>query len=522
MIERIFKAQADIKLILLWFMTTIYPFIVIPGPMDFFRGPRYILLVVIALMGIYVLYKVRFIPNNPVFIPLGFFIFFMFLSTVFSQDTSTGFIGNSIRYTGWTTYIFCVVLFFLAYIYGEYEKIFKPMIFAAAIVAVTGILQYFGYNFIPHEYYDSSAYSTMGNTNWLATYLVIILPAAVLLYLFNNDRKMLISSGMIFAGLLVSLTRGAWLAFFISFVIICAYLIFKRKCLKNLINIIIVFALVTIMLIPANDGLIYKRAFSIPDNIDSALKNEGEAGSGRVEIWNKTLDIARDNLLFGVGPDQLVIEQKNGGIMDKAHNIYLEILAAMGLPALISFLLFIGFFLRKWRDETGFMFFTIVLTYLLQGLFNNDVIMVMPIFWIILGLALANQENVGHNENALYLKGPAKVYGLGAVLFGVIIALAVYFNYPSYKTVVLPGGGTYTGEFRGSTFHGQGTLETAGTVYIGNFVYSRFDGEGKMTFYNGSFYEGGFSKGFMNGAGRMHLSDGREIEGIWKNGVYQE
>lgn len=522
MTEKIIKPQADIKLILLWFMATIYPFIVIPGPMDFFRGPRYIFLAVIVLIGIYVLYKAKIKLKHPIFIPLGLFILFMFLAALLSQDTYTGFFGSSIRYTGWIPYMFCVILFLLAYAYGEYETIFKPMVYAATMVAVIGIMQYFGYNFIPHEYYDSSAYSTMGNTNWLATYLVIILPAAVLLYLFNNDRKMLICSGIIYAGLLVSLTRGAWLAFFISFVIICAYLIFKKRCLKNLINIIIVFALVTIMLIPANDGLIYKRAFSIPDNIDSALKNEGEAGSGRVEIWNKTLDIAADHLFFGVGPDQLVIEQKNGGIMDKAHNIYLEILAAMGLPALISFLVFMGFFLRKWRDETGFMFFIIVLTYLLQGLFNNDVIMVMPIFWIILGLALANQENLGHNENALYLKGSVKVYGLGVVLFGVIIAMAVYFNYPGYGTVSFPEGGKYTGEFRGNTFHGKGIYESAGTVYTGDFRYGQFDGEGKMTFYNGSFYEGGFSKGFMNGEGRMHLSDGREIEGIWKNGVYQE
>jgi len=167
------------------------------------------------------------------------------------------------------------------------------------------------------------------------------------------------------------------------------------------------------------------------------------------------------------------------------------------------------------------MFFTIVLTYLLQGFSNNDVIMVMPIFWIIMGLALANQENRRHNDNALYVKGP-QFYGVGAVLFGLIIVIAVYLNYPSYGTVFLPGGEKYTGEFRGSTFHGHGTYETLGAVYTGDFRYGRFDGEGKMTFYNGSFYEGEFSKGFLNGKGRMHFADGREMVGIWKNGVYQE
>lgn len=515
--------QQDIKSILLWFVIAIYPFIVIPGPLDFFRGPRYVFLAVVGLMGIYVLYKERFIPTNPVFIPLAFFIFLIFLSAIFSGDTSTGFVGSSTRYTGLTTYFFCVVLFFLAYTYGEYEKIFKPMIYAAAIVAIIGILQFYGYNFVPDKFYDASASSTMGNTNWLATYLVIILPTSILLYIFNNDRRMLITSGIIYAGLLVSLTRGAWLAFFAAFCIICIYIVVNNKNRENITILIIVMTIITGILLSANDAVIYKRAFSIRENIDSALKNEGQAGSNRVEIWNKTLAIAKDNLIFGVGPDQLEIDMENGGVMDKAHNIYLEILATMGLPALISFLAFMAFFLQRWRNEIGFIFFIVIVTYLLQGLFNNDVILVMPIFWIIIGLALANRESVSHKENPLYVNGPA-FYGVGAALFGIIIAMAVYFNYPSYGTVSLPGGEIYTGELRGNTLYGQGTLESTvtGLSYTGNFRYGRFDGEGKLILYGGSIYEGMFSKGQMHGEGKMTLADGKVIEGIWRNGIYQE
>ena len=519
--DKISKREEDIKLIILFFIVAVYPFIVIPGPIDFFRGPRYVFLAAVALLGIYVLYKENIRLKSPAFIPLGLLLLCIFLSAFFSQDSSTGFIGSVMRYTGWTTYAFCAVLFLLAYGYGKHETLFKPMIYAAAIVAVIGILQFYGINFVPHEYYDSSAYSTMGNTNWLATYLVIILPAAVLLYLLNNDRKMLMASGVLFAGLLVSVTRGAWIAFFVTFVIICVYIVLQKKSYKNLIKLVLVFTLVTIMLLPANDGLIYKRAFSIPETIDSALKNEGKAGSNRVEIWNKTLIIAQDNLLLGVGPDQLAIEMNKGGFMDKAHNIYLEILATMGLPALLAYLAFMAFFLRRWRNEAGFIFFTIIVTYLIQGFFNNDVIMVMPIFWIILGLALANQENTCHNENALYVKG-FKFYGIALVLFGVIIAMAISFNYPSYKTITLSEGGKYTGEFRGSTFHGKGTFESFGIIYSGDFRYGRFDGYGKMTFYNGSFYEGNFLRGQMHGDGKMVQSDGSVIEGFWRNGVYQE
>lgn len=38
------------------------------------------------------------------------------------------------------------------------------------------------------------------------------------------------------------------------------------------------------------------------------------------------------------------------------------------------------------------MFFSMIFTYLIQGFFNIDVIMVLPLFWIILGLYQANME----------------------------------------------------------------------------------------------------------------------------------
>jgi hypothetical protein len=38
------------------------------------------------------------------------------------------------------------------------------------------------------------------------------------------------------------------------------------------------------------------------------------------------------------------------------------------------------------------MFFSMISTYLIQGFFNIDVIMVLPLFWIVLGLYHGNME----------------------------------------------------------------------------------------------------------------------------------
>ena len=122
--DKISKREEDIKLIILFFIVAVYPFIVIPGPIDFFRGPRYVFLAAVALLGIYVLYKENIRLKSPAFIPLGLLLLCIFLSAFFSQDSSTGFIGCVMRFTGWTTYAFCAVLFLLALGYGLHETFF--------------------------------------------------------------------------------------------------------------------------------------------------------------------------------------------------------------------------------------------------------------------------------------------------------------------------------------------------------------------------------------------------------------
>ncbi|KFI36142.1 hypothetical protein HY02_01825 [Peptococcaceae bacterium SCADC1_2_3] len=61
----------------------------------------------------------------------------------------------------------------------------------------------------------------------------------------------------------------------------------------------------------------------------------------------------------------------------------------MGLFALLAYLVFLSFFLRPGPNETGFVLWLMILVYLVQGLFNIDVVMIMPLFWIVLGMSLS-------------------------------------------------------------------------------------------------------------------------------------
>lgn len=391
--------QPTIVYVILWFMVSIYPLIVIPNNLNYFYAPRYLVLIVISVLTLYVIFRERIKVFHPVLIPAAFFLAFVIISTLLAENKAIALIGSPHRLTGLTTVFFCMILFLIAFANKTPgKKILLPMIVTAAVVSVLAVMQYFGLNIVPHEpFRDNSirGYSTMGNPNFLGTYTAFILPAAILFYLKDKKIVLLICTGVIYAGLLVSLTRGVWIASFLTFVILFIYayrLPGKRKALGT---VILVLFLVTAFLLPAQDGLLFKRIFTVSDQMQAAVQLEDKAGSGRMFIWKETMQLLPQYWAFGIGPDNLGladIHTPNGTLVDKTHNIYLEIAVTMGIFALLSYLAFLAYFLKPREGFYGFLYFIMITTYLLQGFFNIDVIMVWPLFWIVLGLSLAHNK----------------------------------------------------------------------------------------------------------------------------------
>ena len=128
-------------------------------------------------------------------------------------------------------------------------------------------------------------------------------------------------------------------------------------------------------------------------------------GSHRIEIWKMTLKVIEKKPLLGCGVDTLnrglekYASRENamyyfdhGCIIDKAHNEYLQIAATMGIPALITYLLFISSivicnFKKSFKYEENLILLIVILSYLIQAFFNISVIGVAPIFWFVLGIA---------------------------------------------------------------------------------------------------------------------------------------
>jgi hypothetical protein len=136
------------------------------------------------------------------------------------------------------------------------------------------------------------------------------------------------------------------------------------------------------------------------------------AGTGRAYIWSETLNLIKQRPILGYGMDTYAYHfpqddpNKNSGIndantiVDKPHNMYLNIAYGSGVIALLAFLILVvrhivaGARVLKARikTENDALFISIlvaIVAYLLQGLFNDSIIGTTFIFWILLGTSVA-------------------------------------------------------------------------------------------------------------------------------------
>ncbi|MED0676158.1 O-antigen ligase family protein [Aneurinibacillus thermoaerophilus] len=136
------------------------------------------------------------------------------------------------------------------------------------------------------------------------------------------------------------------------------------------------------------------------------------AGTGRVYIWSETLKLIEKRPLLGYGMDTYPYyfpqddPNKNSGInnantiVDKPHNMYLNLAYGAGFIALAAFLVLIVRYLwygiRTFKErintEESALFMSIFLglcAYLVQGMFNDSIIGTAFIFWIFLGVGVS-------------------------------------------------------------------------------------------------------------------------------------
>lgn len=143
------------------------------------------------------------------------------------------------------------------------------------------------------------------------------------------------------------------------------------------------------------------------------FKGMERLGSNRGYIWSRSIPLLFENIFVGKGPDTFSLEFPQDDvygkleflgnpyvIVDKPHNMYLQIGINTGLLSLVLFLLLMAvYFFNTVKSVfktdnislagVKLAFLTGVIGYLTAGITTDSVVSVGPVFWILLGIGFA-------------------------------------------------------------------------------------------------------------------------------------
>ncbi len=151
------------------------------------------------------------------------------------------------------------------------------------------------------------------------------------------------------------------------------------------------------------------------DKVDSwGFVGKERLASGRGYIWSRSIPLIRETLLIGYGPDlypfyfpqydsigKLLTFGTTKVIVDKPHNMYLQVALNTGLISLIALLaIFIMYFIESiimyyknkfdnFYSKVGLGLFLAFIAYAISGVFNDSVVSVAPVFWVLLGMGVS-------------------------------------------------------------------------------------------------------------------------------------
>lgn len=402
--------------IILSIILFLVPVVIIPSTWGPYNLAKIIILLICGLiLLICTTVKIGKLHFDKIDILVAIFGGLAILSTIFSKDIYMSLLGTSNRFEGLFTIITYILIYYNSkYYFKNYKNFTNIASIVYILICVFAIIQFYVKNRINlSPIFSKGANGTFGNTNFMGSFVSIIIPFFILGAILKNKKLYYVVSVCGFSAMLLCLARSSWVAFFISTLVIFIYLILKKdkKYWRRFFIIIILF-ISCFSIINLSDKLhrVSNKINVVQTEIQSAVQSgiTDKMGSSRIKIWKMTLKLIAKLPLLGCGVDALemglsqeLLEENLAFIVnahvyiDKAHNEYLQIAATMGIPALIIYLSFIGMIVfpgmkMMLKSKVIAVYTVVIISYLTQAFFNISTIGVAPIFWFILGIASRN------------------------------------------------------------------------------------------------------------------------------------
>jgi O-antigen ligase len=310
-------------------------------------------------------------------IPLLTFLVSQVVSTFLSIDFFTSVFGYYSRFNGGLLSTICYLILYWAFVSNfdkkETEKLVKIWFASAAIVSIYGVLEHFGIDKnIWVQDVQSRVFSSLGQPNWLAAWVVALIPLAWAFALKSKVKSLNFwiyfgLSILLFWTLIFTKSRSGFLGFGVACIFFWGAIAVQNiKNIKGFISPFLItgFIFTTICLIsgtqwtPSLNSLINK---SVNKQTEvqaqgTALETGGtESGTIRKIVWQGALQVWLHYPIFGTGVETFAYSyylyrpaahnetSEWNFIYNKAHNEFLNFAANSGTFGLISYLVLIGF-----------------------------------------------------------------------------------------------------------------------------------------------------------------------------------
>lgn len=306
--------------------------------------------------------KTPLFVKNPLFFPFLLFLFSQTISTFVSVDRHTSIFGYPSRLNGGLLSLFAYFILSQILFVNLTEK-FKRQLIATSLlsgffVSVYGIAQHLGIDkHLWVQDVQNRVFSTLGQPNWLAAYLCILLPFLVDKFLNSKNKLHFTVYGLLitdyFLCLLYTKSQSGILA---AIVTLSLFLFVYFLKTKKILLPFTVYGLLIILLLtinnPIRDRIFPEKSFSTTKYLPPTILITPSENIRQI-VWQGAIDLWKKFPLFGTGPETFAytyywtrpvshnLTSEWDFLYNKAHNEYLNYLATTGTFGFVTYLILI-------------------------------------------------------------------------------------------------------------------------------------------------------------------------------------
>jgi O-antigen ligase len=322
-------------------------------------------------------------------------IFIFLLVTIISFF---GLLNKLLYFYGLIKLMEVIVLYFLVTkTKFSYFKLGMSFVFSMLIHSFLGIYQFFSQGTFANKYLGIAeqvssqggvsvleggfgrllrAYGGFSHPNIFGGFLVIAILTLISIYLQKKKKSILFYFTLIilFSALILTFSRSAFLALFLSLFILLIYSVFKKVETKKVVSTLLILVLVSsVSFVIFNDFL--------KTRIQGQERLELKSSAERVVLKGQALELLNKNWFLGTGINNYIfaVHEEADDILNiweyqPVHNVYLLILVELGILGLFFYAYLLTYSLYKAfssNDITKSILGLVVLTIIIINFFDH-------------------------------------------------------------------------------------------------------------------------------------------------------